>query len=83
MTTHRLAVVPAAVTMEAVELEDGTALAVEVAHPRRRYAVVHQDARGTEILSMHDEEAEAVAAYEKLAGQLEQLAGAPAGAVLQ
>jgi hypothetical protein len=87
MSHHRIAVVRASAVYEGLQLEDGAVLAVELAQPQTRYALVHQNVAGAlEILSTHAGESEAVRAYEELVARLEemeQLAAAPAGAVLQ
>lgn len=71
---HRLAVFPAQVAYEALRLQDGRILAVEVDQPATVFVVAHRAGNDVEIISRHATEQEAVAACKALAGRVERLA---------
>lgn len=71
--TSKLAVVPAIVRYQGVELQSGHMLAVEMEQPADGFAVVHQDGDDLEIISMHVHEADAVQACQQLASHIELL----------
>lgn len=56
---HRLSVHTVTVTYEAIRFEDGTTVAVELAEPRRRHALVHEMAGRVEVLNLFETAGEA------------------------
>lgn len=83
LSNATLAVVPATVVAEAIELANGHTFVTELHMPRRRYAIVMETAGQIEIIAMHDDETDAVEAAKRLEGQLVQMAKAPAGETIQ
>lgn len=82
-TNHTIAVAPCTITFEGVTLADGTTLAVELSEPRQRYAILVTTGETVEIIAMHDDETEAVAAAQRLEGQLQAMARVPEGVTIQ
>ena len=63
-------VAPVTVCFEGIVTPDGAVISVELAQPRRRWAVFATSTLGTEILSMSDSEVEARKSCDYVRGRL-------------
>lgn len=70
----KLAVYPARVIYQTVELPDGSMIAVEMERPGLGFAVVHENDGMTEIVSLHPDEQTATDRCKSLAQQIECMA---------
>ncbi|MCM2435368.1 hypothetical protein [Agrobacterium rosae] len=79
--TSTIAVISARVVCQAVQLDDGRTIAIELADPLRQFAIVKRDGDDIEILAMREDEIVAVEDARRLAQRIE--AEAVQGSTLQ
>ncbi len=69
--TATIAVLPALVTFQAIQLEDGRMLTMALNTPLQKFAIVHRDGEDLDVLALRDDQAEAVVEAKCIAGQFE------------
>ncbi|GAK71181.1 hypothetical protein RRU01S_15_01060 [Agrobacterium rubi TR3 = NBRC 13261] len=76
--TSTIAVISARVVCQAIQLEDGRTIAIELTNPLPQFAIVRREGDDVSILAMREDEETAVAEAQRIAGQLEALSNAGA-----
>lgn len=79
----RLTVEPVSIAVEGVNVPTRGLVAIELAQPKPRFAVIHEAGDSFEIVGLFDTEDEATTTCKALAAELERVAAAQAGARLQ
>lgn len=69
--THTIAVLPALVTFQALQLENGRTITVALETPQQKFAVVHRDGDDLDVLALRDDQVDAIAYAASIIGQLE------------
>lgn len=69
--TSTIAVISARVVCQAVQLDDGRTIAIELANPLRQFAIVKRDGDDVEILAMREDQTVAIEEAERLVKRIE------------